>query len=232
MKANIPYRVDAFGDTGLRVGFGEVIDDTIHGRVLALYQLLRTREEPLITDLVPAYSCLTLFYDPARPDAFQVLEALVHDLIGKIDDIPQTGGRLVEIPVCYDPALGLDIGMAASRLGLTMGKLADLHQSTSYRVYMMGFLPGFAYLGPLPPALQLPRKPRPETVQEGSVGMAGIQTGIYPMNSPGGWHIIGKTPIRLFDPDSPGLSLLETGDQVRFYSIYRNEFENYPGRHS
>jgi len=139
----------------------------------------------------------------------------------------QNNGSLVKIPVCYDTFFAPDLESLAESKGMSSGELVQLHLSKPYRVYMLGFLPGFAYLGQVDDKLATPRKPQPVEVAAGSIGIAGYQTGIYPMVSPGGWHIIGRTPVHLFDTDKENPALLKPGDSVQFVSITLHEFENY-----
>jgi len=127
---------------------------------------------------------------------------------------------IIEIPVCYDASLGIDLQNAVKASNCSIDELIQQHSEKIYTVYCLGFLPGFAYMGEVPHAIQLPRHPSPRSkVLAGSVGIAGKQTGIYPMNSPGGWQIIGRTPIKIFDPTSTSLTLFKVGDQVRFKPI-------------
>jgi inhibitor of KinA len=134
---------------------------------------------------------------------------------------------MVRIPVCYDALFAPDLGLLAASKGMTSEEVVQLHQSRPYRVYMLGFLPGFAYLGQVADKLAMPRKQQPVEVAAGSIGIAGNQTGIYPMVSPGGWHIIGRTPVTLFDSDKENPTLLKPGDTVQFFSISLDEFENH-----
>ncbi|HWB92146.1 MAG TPA: 5-oxoprolinase subunit PxpB [Puia sp.] len=140
-------------------------------------------------------------------------------------------GHSFRIPVCYDREFGPDLPWVAAQKGLAIPAVIELHCAAVYRVYMIGFLPGFAYMGIIPDELRLPRKERPVPVAAGGVGIAGMQTGIYPLNSPGGWQIIGRTPLKLFDPMQDPPIHLQTGDHVQFYSISPSEFRELAGRH-
>jgi inhibitor of KinA len=131
---------------------------------------------------------------------------------------------LIRIPVCYDPAFAPDMIRLSAAKKCTPEELIGLHTAATYKVYMLGFLPGFAYMGGTDERIAMPRKPQPVKVMAGSVGIAGRQTGIYPLDSPGGWHIIGRTPLRMFDPAAKKPVLLNTGDRVQFYTISKNEF--------
>jgi inhibitor of KinA len=136
-------------------------------------------------------------------------------------------GRLVRIPVCYEKPFATDLLSLALAKHISVEELIHIHTASIYRVYMLGFLPGFTYMGEVDERIAMTRKPVPETVMPGSVGIAGRQTGIYPLVSPGGWHIIGRTPLALFAPEREEPALLTAGDQVQFYSISSHEFENY-----
>jgi inhibitor of KinA len=137
---------------------------------------------------------------------------------------PQSEGRDIRIPVCYEGEYAPDLEAVARDKGLSRKEVIDLHCSIPYRIYMIGFLPGFPYLGKIDPRLEIPRKVRPVPVIAGGVGIAGLQTGIYPQNSPGGWQIIGRTPIRLFDREADPPVMLLTGDQVVFYPVSTADF--------
>jgi inhibitor of KinA len=146
------------------------------------------------------------------------------------DDVELPPGRLVEIPVCYGGELGEDLEEVARRHGLTPEEFATIHASTDYRVYLLGFVPGFAYLGNLDSRIATPRRdtPRPH-VPAGSVAIGGDQTGVYPLETPGGWHLVGRTPVRMFTPETEPPCLLGAGDSVRFVPISRAEFDALSG---
>lgn len=132
---------------------------------------------------------------------------------------------VIRIPVCYDPPYAMDLEQLAVQKGLSAVEVINKHMSRIYRVYMIGFLPGFSYMAGVDEQLWVPRKPQPVAVQAGSVGITGLQTGIYPVNCPGGWYIIGRTPVKLFDASAKVPVLLNAGDQVQFYRITKEEFE-------
>ena len=133
----------------------------------------------------------------------------------------------VKIPACYVPEFGIDLNDIASQKGLSAQDIIQLHTSRIYRVYMLGFLPGFPYMGIIDEKLKMNRKNKPQQVCAGSIGIAGMQTGIYPFDSPGGWQIIGRTPLKLFNKENEDPVFLKPGDSVQFYSIARDEFESY-----
>ncbi|MBS1653602.1 MAG: 5-oxoprolinase subunit PxpB, partial [Bacteroidetes bacterium] len=181
----------------------------------------------------PAYSSLTIYYDIMKikqDESLTVFETVKRNILETLElttDIDETESAVISIPVCYDSELGKDIVWLAAQKKITPDEVIRLHTSRIYRVYMIGFLPGFAYMGEVDDLLEIPRKLKPETVMAGSIGIAGKQTGIYPFNSPGGWQIIGQTPIKFFDIDKKEPTLLKAGDRVQFYSIAKDEFENY-----
>jgi inhibitor of KinA len=147
-------------------------------------------------------------------------------LIRSAGDVHNATGRTIKVPVCYAEKFATDIHYLAKQKGLSVEEVIQLHTSRTYRVFMLGFTPGFAYMGVVDDRLAIKRKPVPQPVLAGSVGIAGVQTGAYSLNSPGGWQIIGRTPFKLFDPKRENPVLFEPGDQVKFYSIAEDEFEN------
>jgi len=187
-----------------------------------------------LKDVVIAYCSLTIIYDPNlvkkrfRPvsTVFELVRYILEEAYHHAD-IPATdSATLIRIPVCYDNTLGTDLDAIATKKQLTVPEIIHLHTTPIYRVYMIGFLPGFPYLAEVDQRLVLPRKTTPVPVHPGSVGIAGPQTGIYPFNSPGGWHIVGRTNMKLFDPASEGISTLKAGDHVQFYAISKEEFND------
>lgn len=239
------YRIFSLGDTALTIDFGNVIDEDINEKVLALFNDLQQHPVDGMIEALPAYSSLSIYYDvfhtrkkvPADKSVFEYVADQLHMRLKQ--ELPKTTspGRLIEVPVCYDTEYGHDLENLASSNGLTIQEVIDIHCSTTYKVYMLGFLPGFGYMGQVDERISMNRKDQPQNVVAGSIGIAGRQTGIYPIDSPGGWHIIGRTPLKLFDAvsdpassKSPGEScfcLLHPGDRVQFTSITKNEFENY-----
>ena len=220
-----PVRIVPVGDQAVTVEFAGEISPETNGLVRGLEAFLT--ETPLsgVLETIPAYRSLLVTYDPLRVTYEPLAEAL-KELVGRVrpDHLPPS--RLVTIPVCYDPELGPDLISLAERHGLTVDRLIRLHASTDYLVYFIGFTPGLPYLGGLPRGLATPRLPTPRTrVPAGSVGIGGDQCVIYPVESPGGFHIIGRTPLRLFNPSGDPLVLLQPGDRLRFSPIARAEFD-------
>ena len=217
------------GDAGLVVSSArQEIDPTVSARVLWTAEEIRRRGRAGIRDVVESYCAVTVHFDPLRTDVDRLMSELGEVMADEervsesASDAPLTrpSPRLVTVPVHYGGNHGPDLAVVAEQVGCTEADVIDLHASETYRVYMLGFLPGFAYMGSLSPRLALSRltKPRIE-VPRGSVGIAGRQTGVYPMAAPGGWHLIGRTPLRPFDMRREDPFLFRTGDAVRFEPV-------------
>ena len=223
-------RLFPMGDQALVIEFGDRIDPAQSARIATLAHRLRQSLPIGVLDIVPAYSTLALHYDPVAVGSGTSPYQALAEIIGKwlqtqaIEASP--AGRLVEIPVCYGGVFGEDIGALARMRNLSIEEVIAIHSGSDYYVHMLGFVPGFAYLGGLDARLATPRRetPRPR-VPAGSVGIGGEQTGVYPLETPGGWQIIGRTPLQLFKPSASQPSLLNAGDVVRFVAISLQEFE-------
>jgi inhibitor of KinA len=214
-----PPRLLPSGDSALVVEYGDGIDLRINARVRLLHRALAARSHAGVLETVPTYRSLMVHYDPMVLSR-EALEALILATAGRLPDQIQEAVRTVEIPVAYGGGAGPDLEAVAELNGLSPGAVIDLHSSGNYVVFMLGFMPGFPYLGGLPARLATPRLATPRTVvPAGSVGIAGAQTGIYPSESPGGWRLIGRTPVRLFDPRNSPPALLEAGDRIRFVPV-------------
>ena len=212
MPARRSVRIAPLGDAALLVELGQRVDTALNTRALALAAALDKRRD--VREAVPGYASVAVHYDPEQV-TYRGLAAAIRKLVDA-KPAPALPGRLHRIPVTYD---GPDLEATASALGLTMSEVVRLHTEPTYRCFMIGFAPGWAYLGPLPDALRLPRRRVPRThVPAGSVAMAGQQTGIYPLPTPGGWHLIGRTSVRMFLAQSDPPSLLRTGDRVKFFA--------------
>ena len=214
------------GDSGLVVEFGgDEISDAANEAVLALRTTLEARRLPGVRETLPTYRSLLVVYDPARVSASE-LRAAVTTLLGRTDRVSLPAGRRVEIPTVYGGTHGPDLASVAAELGMSESQVVAAHAGTEYRVYMTGFSPGFPYMGTLPPAIRVPRLRSPRTrVPVRSVAMAGMQTGVYPTSTPGGWRLLGRTPLRIYDPARPDPFLLEAGDHVRFVGISAEEYD-------
>ena len=227
------------GDSALIVRVRESFDgasDEALNAVLATQRLLENAQLPGVIEFAPAYTTVALFFDPMRVVAsgakadgvFDWLAERIREAISNANEVrgDQIKTSLVEIPVCYDAEFALDLEEVAQRAGLGVQEVVDLHFTSEYRVHCIGFTPGFPFLGGLPSKLATPRRSTPrKEIPAGSVAIGGAQTGIYPVKSPGGWNLIGRTPLRLFDPQKDPPALLRGGDRVRFRAITRDEFE-------
>ncbi|HEY1137640.1 MAG TPA: 5-oxoprolinase subunit PxpB [Xanthomonadaceae bacterium] len=221
-------RRERLADDALLLHFGAdtpPIDDDTNARVHRAVLRIREVQPAWLRDLVPAYASLAVFFDPDAIDALAVEHWLDAQLADDSIATDIGASRCIEIPVVYGGDFGEDLDSAALELGLPSAMLAERHAAATYTVAMIGFAPGFPYLSGLDPALALPRLATPRTrVPAGSVAIGGAQTGLYPRESPGGWRLIGRTPLRLFDPTRASPSLLAPGDRVRFVVIDAREF--------
>ena len=218
----MPIQLVPVGDTGVLAVFEQKIAEEIGAQVAALDAAVRAAKIPGAGETVPAFASLLVRYDPLLTDYGAVAGAV--DALARRLPPPEPGaGRLVTIPVCYGGAFGPDLAFVAQHAGLTEAEVVRRHTGRDYRIYMLGFLPGFPYLGGLDPRLFTPRLQNPRTaIPAGSVGIGGEQTGIYPVASPGGWQLIGRTPLDLFDPERP--PLYAAGDRIRFTAITPEQF--------
>jgi inhibitor of KinA len=229
------------GDSALIVRVRDRFDDAPEqtlDAVLRAFQQLRHSRIPGAIELAPAYTSIAVFFDPIVAakasempgNIFDWLNTRIRAAVAGVGDPGykrRSSLRTVEIPVCYDPEFALDIDDVAKRANISPDEVVHLHSAARYRVACIGFVPGFPFLAGLPKELVTPRRdvPRKE-VPPGSVGIGGAQTGIYPLRSPGGWNLIGRTPLRLFDPQKNPPTLLHAGERVRFRAITRDEFES------
>jgi len=206
------------GDRALIVEFGDGVDRALSERVLRLDAVIRSNPPVGIAETVPTFRSLTVYYDPLLTSRRE-LERAIGALLG-LEERPRTGARLWRVPVCYEAEFAPDLAEVAGLTGLSAGEVVDLHSGTRFHVYMLGFLPGFPYMGDLPAQLALPRRADPRLrVPAGSISIATSLTAIYPYESPGGWHLIGATPIRMFDAERPKPALFAPGDAVQFHPI-------------
>lgn len=211
------------GDRSLLVELGGQISPDINRRVQQLMLQLEQARLPGVRELAPGYRSLLVAFDPLTIAPAE-LQARITEAAARQGTAGLPPAKLLTVPVFYGGEYGPDLEAVSGRLGISIAEVIRLHTETIYRVYMIGFTPGYPYLGELPAALAVPRRTTPRTrVPKGSVGIAQRQTGIYPVDSPGGWQIIGWTPIELFDPNRPLPSLLEMGDRVKFEAVRQVE---------
>jgi len=219
------------GDSALIVRVREQFEDAPEktlDEVLRTLQQLRNAAIPGVIEVAPAYTTVALFFDPV---AVAKARETPGDVIASGSAFHRrrsaaAAPRLIEIPVCYDAEFGLDLDRVGEHTKLSAGEVVDLHSTAEYRVACIGFVPGFPFLTGLPKTLATPRRATPrKEIPPGSVGIGGAQTGIYPLRSPGGWNLIGQTPLKLFDPTKNPPALLCAGDRVRFRAITREVFE-------
>lgn len=217
--------IKKLGDAAILVEFEQRIDVEVNRLVLRLRDQLLAQKKVPLEFLTPAFCSLVVGFDPCGA-TFEQVVGCIGEITSDPDTIEVSKSNLVRIPVCYDPELGLDLVSVADQLGLSIGEVAEIHQRSTYHAYMLGFLPGFAYLGCVESALRVDRRANPRTeVPAGSVALAGMQTGVYPNVAPGGWQIIGRTPLKMFVPDRRHSFLVTPGDQVEFFAIDRTQFD-------
>ncbi|HYL85926.1 MAG TPA: 5-oxoprolinase subunit PxpB [Candidatus Angelobacter sp.] len=211
-------------DQSLLIYFGETITREAHLNIRKMLRLLDRKPIAGVRNLHPAYCSLLVKFD-ALKWRHEELEEKLHEYLPRLDEVMLPEPREVEIPVCYGGEFGPDLAEVAKLHDMTTSQVIDLHVSANYLAYFLGFVPGFAYLGELPKALVTPRLAIPrKKVPPGSVGIAANHTGVYPFATPGGWRLIGRTPIKMFRTDREGLSLLSIGDRVRFTPIDAERF--------
>ena len=211
------------GDSALVIEFGDTIDRAINDRVLALASVVRDLDAGIV-ETVPTFRSLLVQYDPLRTTAADI-ETAVRGLTETRASSTKPR-RLWRLPACYEIALAPDLEEVASRAKISTAEVVTLHSQTQFHVYVVGFAPGYAYMGDLPDVLAFPRRTDPRVrVPAGSVGIALTLTGVYPHESPGGWHLIARCPVRFFDPTLPEPSLFVPGDAVRFDSVSAQEYE-------
>jgi inhibitor of KinA len=240
-KLGSPLSLKPLGDAAVVLAFGQGLDESLVARARAVADAIEREQVEGVTDVVPAFATVTVFYDPVRIESYARLCAQIEaraqrasrslgNVAGALSLSGSASGsegttREVEIPVCYGGEFGPDLGQVAAYAGLTPEEVVALHSGASYFVKAIGFAPGFAYLGGLPGRIHAPRRATPRTqVAAGAVGIGGALTGVYPLTSPGGWNLIGRTPLKMFDSARREPALVRAGDRVRFRVITPEEF--------
>jgi inhibitor of KinA len=222
------HRIIEAGDSALFVEFEERIDVEVNARTIALADAVQNAAIPGVHDVVPTYRSVAVYFDPLRVD-YDALMMRVERELARPQQAPPTAAAPIRIPVCYGGELGPDLASVAAFADVSEDEVVRLHTSATYRVFMLGFVAGFAYMGIVDRRIAMPRHATPRVrVPLGSVGIAGVQTGIYPAETPGGWQLIGRTPVQPFDPARAEPFLMKAGDAVQFFAIGREEYDRWP----
>ncbi|NJB82764.1 5-oxoprolinase subunit PxpB [Wenyingzhuangia aestuarii] len=216
------YDVITYGEKALLLRFKNEISLEVHHQVKSCYHYLKNNHIKGVVSLIPAYNSLTVLFDPDKIEG-KTLKVFLENTPFQVSDEVVQAQKTVEIPVCYEEAFALDLQEVSEKLNVSIQEIIDIHTAQPYLVYMLGFAPGFMYLGGLDQRLHMPRKATPRLrIPAGAVGLADQQTGVYPLETPGGWQIIGQTPLELFSKEQP--ALVAMGDLVQFVPITEKEF--------
>jgi inhibitor of KinA len=219
-------KIFPLGDAALTIEFGNEISPEINNHILKIASHINKNQFEGFIEIVPAYSSVSVFYDvlkvrktfPDFPTAFDAVKNILRETLQTVDNLTELKSRLIEIPICFDTEFAPDLESVASKNNLTRQKFIEIFTEKTYRVYMLGFLPGFAYMGEVDDRIAAPRRETPRLkVPKGSVGIAGKQTGIYSLESPGGWQIVGRTNVELFTPEAEIPTFFQAGDSVKFF---------------
>lgn len=222
------FKVIQSSEISAVVEFGNKIDENINKKIRIFCKWLDENLFYGLVEYIPYFTSVSIIYDPMKlksREPFKYMEFKIKEIISNLDFSCEYEDHVVEIPVCYGNELGPDIEIVAQKNDITIEDVINIHSNGKYLVYMIGFAPGFPYLGGLSEKIFTPRRDTPRTViPEGSVGIAGMQTGIYPIETPGGWQIIGRTPFKLFDLNNKEKTILKCGDIAKFYPISYEEY--------
>ncbi|MCB2307690.1 5-oxoprolinase subunit PxpB [Clostridium estertheticum] len=214
------------GDRALVVEFGDKIEDQVNSKIRSLTVAIAQEGVIGINETIPTYRSLMVIYDPMIMELDELISVL-KSIILKMHELELPGAKVIEIPTLYGGEYGPDIEFVAKHNKISIDEVIKIHTDREYLIYMIGFTPGFPYLGGMSDKIEAPRLQNPRTkIPVGSVGIAGKQTGIYPVESPGGWQLIGRTPVKLYDPCRDEPVLLNAGDYIKFVSIDENEYKN------
>lgn len=226
------YKIFSLGDSAICIQYEQVISQTLHANIINDYEKLLTEKFDFVKDIIPAYCSISIIYDfekvkfiSKKKSAFSFIKNWVLNCLQKTITPKIITREIKEIPVCYHKTFALDTENISANKNISIQELIELHYSKTYHVFMIGFLPGFPYMGLVDEKISFPRLNSPRNfIEAGSVGIAGFQTGIYPLNSPGGWNIIGKTPLQILNPNLSNPCLINSGDQIKFVPISLSEF--------
>ncbi|KGM95798.1 5-oxoprolinase subunit PxpB [Clostridium botulinum] len=234
MGYNKLMTIKPMGDCAITLKFSEDINIDTHLKIKSLSEYLDKNPFEWMVEYVPSFVSLTIFYNPLevikefseKSDIpFNIVKSQIEKVLSKLEEKVIDNPKIVEIPVCYGGEFGPDLSFVAEHNNLTIEEVIDIHSSFENRVYMIGFAPGFPYLAGMSNRISTPRRITPRlSIPAGSVGIAGNQTGVYPISTPGGWQLIGRTPVDLFNPQSESPSILKVGDIVKFKEILRKEY--------
>jgi TIGR00370 family protein len=227
-KSKFKAKISQISETAALVEFGREISEDINKKVRTFCTYLDDKPFYGMVEYVPAFTSVSVIYNPLdmkSESPYEVVKVILDNIISKLDFSLEDEEHIVEIPVCYGGELGQDIEQVAKINNITVDEVIKIHSEGKYLVYMIGFAPGFPYLGGMSEKIAAPRRESPRiAIPAGSVGIAGMQTGVYPIETPGGWQLIGKTPLKLFDLKRNSKSLLKAGDIVKFYPISYEEY--------
>jgi len=218
------FEITVYGDRGLRIQFGDTISAAVNEKIRSFSFLLEKANISGVVEWIPTYTAISIVYDP-YVISYDQLKERVQMLEGELSLVELPPRKVVHIPVCYGGEMGPDLHRVAEHNGLVADKVTAIHSKPDYLIYMMGFTPGFPYLGGMSEKIATPRLKEPRRkIPAGSVGIAGSQTGIYSIETPGGWQLIGRTPVKLYDVNRESSILLQAGNYIRFEAITEKEY--------